>query len=100
MARRNSQDQVNSVREKLGLDRLRPFPRKIVVGIVGGLCFMAGVVMIFTPGPAVVFIPLGILLLATEFPWAERWFHRMKDTIHKARARWRLRRRRRAQARS
>lgn len=59
---------------------------------------MVGVVMIFTPGPALVFIPLSVLLLATEFPWAERYFHRMKDLMHDARARWRLRRRRRAQA--
>jgi hypothetical protein len=100
MARRDSHDQLNAIRKKLRLERLHPFPRKIVVGVVGGLCFLAGVVMIFTPGPALIFIPLGILLLATEFPWAERWFHRMKESVHKARVRWRLRRRRRAQARS
>src|SRR5690349_2631450 len=69
MARHKSHDQLRAVREKLKLDRLHPIPRKLVVGIVGGLCVLAGIVMIFTPGPALVFIPLGILLLATEFPW-------------------------------
>ena len=100
MARHAAEEQLKAVRKKLQLERLHPLPRKIIVGVVGGVCFLAGVVMIFTPGPAVVFIPLGVLLLATEFPWAERWFHRIKEAMHKARVRWRLRRRRRAQARS
>ena len=101
MARRDTQDRdrLNTVRRKLQLERFPPLSRKIIVGIVGGLCFIAGVIMLFTPGPAVVFIPLGLLLLATEFPWAERWLHRMREAIRKVRARWRLRRRRRAQAR-
>lgn len=100
MARRNTHEQLNTLRKKLRLERLHPLPRKLIVGIVGGICVIAGVIMIFTPGPAFLFIPLGVLLLATEFPWAERWFHRMKESIHKVRVRWRLRRRRRAHVRS
>ncbi len=97
MARRDIQarDRLNKVRRKLRLERFPPITRKIIVGILGGVCVVAGVVMLFTPGPAVVFIPLGLLLLATEFPWAERWLHRTMEAIHKVRARWRLRRRRR-----
>jgi len=100
MGRHAAEEQLKAVRKKLQLERLHPVPRKIIVGVVGGVCFIAGVIMIFTPGPALVFIPLGVLLLATEFPWAERWFHRMTAALRKVRARWRLRRRRRAQARS
>ena len=95
MSRHKSHEQLQAVRKKLRLERLSPLSRKVVVGIAGGLCVIAGAVMIFTPGPALVFIPLGTVLLATEFPWAERWFYRMKESMHKARARWRLRRRRR-----
>lgn len=83
------------MRRKLQLERLHPFPRKIVVGVVGGACFLAGVIMIFTPGPALVFIPLGVLLLATEFTWAEPWFERLRLAFLRARARWRLHKRRR-----
>jgi hypothetical protein len=52
--------------------------------------------MIVTPGPAIVFIPLGLLLLASEFKWAERWSQRCIDTMHKQRVKWRERKRRRA----
>jgi hypothetical protein len=60
---------------------VHPVPRKIIVGIVGGACLVVGMIMLVTPGPAVVFIPLGVLLLATEFPWAEKWFERLRDGL-------------------
>lgn len=33
---------------------------------------LAGLVMLVTPGPAFVILPLGLYLLALEFEWAER----------------------------
>jgi uncharacterized protein (TIGR02611 family) len=41
-------------------------------GILGGLVLLAGVVMLITPGPAFVLIPIGLAMLALEFEWAER----------------------------
>ena len=29
--------------------------------------------MLVLPGPAIVFIPLGLAILATEFLWARKW---------------------------
>ena len=39
---------------------------------------------------------VGLLLLASEFKWAERWAQRCTDAIHKQREKWRERKRRRA----
>jgi hypothetical protein len=83
--------------------RLHKLPkpiRLIVVGVAGGVCLVAGIIMIFTPGPALVLIPLGLLLLASEFQWAERCMHRLLNAVEAAREKWRERRRRRAQAKS
>ena len=43
-----------------------------------------GIIMIFTPGPAIVFIPAGLALLATEFQWARRLLHRVRPLIDAA----------------
>jgi tellurite resistance protein TerC len=34
---------------------------------------LIGVAMIVLPGPAIVVIPAGLAILATEFAWARRW---------------------------
>ena len=47
--------------------------RRIVVFILGISVVLVGIVMIVTPGPAVVVIPLGLAILATEFRWARKW---------------------------
>jgi uncharacterized protein (TIGR02611 family) len=46
--------------------------RRIVIGLVGLSTVVVGVVMIVTPGPALVVIPLGLGILALEFVWARR----------------------------
>jgi tellurite resistance protein TerC len=44
--------------------------RKVVVGVVGVSVLLIGALMIILPGPAVVVIPAGLAILATEFGWA------------------------------
>jgi uncharacterized protein (TIGR02611 family) len=39
---------------------------------LGMLILLGGVVMLVTPGPAFVLIPIGLAMLALEFTWAER----------------------------
>ena len=39
---------------------------------LGMLILAGGVVMLITPGPAFVLIPIGLAMLALEFTWAER----------------------------
>ena len=46
--------------------------------VVGGTVLIAGLIMIFTPGPAVVVVPLGLSILAIEFVWARRWLKKIK----------------------
>ncbi len=55
--------------------------RRIVVGSVGGLTLTAGIAMIVLPGPAVLFIPLGLGILATEFKWARKTLERGADSL-------------------
>jgi tellurite resistance protein TerC len=47
--------------------------RKVAVTILGASILVAGIVMLVLPGPAFIFIPLGLAILATEFRWAKRW---------------------------
>ena len=57
---------------------------KIVVTLVGTLMLLAGVVMLVTPGPAFVMIPLGLAILATEWEWARRWLEKARDQARRA----------------
>ena len=45
--------------------------KRILKTILGGVLVLVGVVMLVTPGPALVFIPAGLAILATEFHWAK-----------------------------
>lgn len=49
---------------------------RIGFAVVGSLILLAGVVMLVTPGPAFVLIPIGLAMLALEFAWAERLLER------------------------
>jgi hypothetical protein len=37
--------------------------------------------MLILPGPAIIFIPLGLAILATEFAWAKNWLSRTRQFI-------------------
>jgi hypothetical protein len=98
MVHRLAHEKMNKLRRALRLHKAHPLARKIIVGVLGGVSLAAGIVMIFFPGPAFIFIPLGILLLASEFKWAEPWARKVLEAFHHMRKRWRLWRRRRARA--
>ena len=55
--------------------------RRIVVGVVGATVLLLGVLMIATPGPAIVVIPLGLAILSIEFTWARMWLKRLRETL-------------------
>jgi uncharacterized protein (TIGR02611 family) len=46
--------------------------KRLLVFIVGVAVLLAGVAMLALPGPGVVVIIVGLVILATEFAWAER----------------------------
>jgi uncharacterized protein (TIGR02611 family) len=60
---------------------------RIVWGMAGSLISAAGTIMLVTPGPAFVLIPVGLAMLALEFTWAERLLERALRAAEKARER-------------
>jgi uncharacterized protein (TIGR02611 family) len=52
--------------------RNRHLAFRIVFGVTGAVVLAAGIVMLVTPGPAFVLIPVGLAMLALEFEWAEK----------------------------
>lgn len=44
---------------------------------------LIGVAMIVLPGPAIVVIPAGLAILATEYAWARRWLHIVRKSAKK-----------------
>ena len=57
--------------------------RKGFVLVIGLTVLLIGIIMIVTPGPAIVVIPLGLAILATEFIWARHLLHYAKEWIAK-----------------
>lgn len=52
--------------------------RKVAVLVIGASVLAFGVALIVLPGPAVVVIPAGLAILATEYLWARRLLRRLK----------------------
>lgn len=55
--------------------------RRIVIGVVGATVLVIGVVMLVTPGPALVVIPVGLAILSIEFTWARSYLRRLRESI-------------------
>lgn len=55
--------------------------RRIVVAVVGITVLLIGVIMIVTPGPALVLIPVGLAILSIEFAWARIWLRKLRESI-------------------
>ena len=54
--------------------------RKMVVFLIGISIVLIGCVLFFTPGPAIIVIPVGLAILATEFIWAKKLLKKFKET--------------------
>ncbi len=66
--------------------------RRIVILAVGSTVLFIGIVMIVTPGPAIVVIPLGLAILSVEFAWAKMWLRKLREGISAQNAKRRSRR--------
>lgn len=75
------------------LNNAPPLVRRIIIGVIGGTILLLGIAMIVLPGPAILVVPLGLAVLATEFLWARRWLKKFRVMMKQARrkvlpARW------------
>lgn len=68
-------------RAKTLADGTRRAARRVAVGVVGSTVLVIGVVMIVTPGPAILVIPAGLAILGTEFAWARRRVDRIRSEL-------------------
>jgi len=55
--------------------------KRIFTAIIGFTLLLIGLAMIVLPGPAILVIPLGLAVLATEFVWAKRLLRKLRSTF-------------------
>ncbi len=55
--------------------------KRLVIGTIGFTVVLIGIAMIVLPGPAVLVIPAGLGILATEFIWARRLLKAVKGKL-------------------
>lgn len=59
--------------------------RRVIILIVGSTIVILGIIMIVTPLPAILVVPLGLSILAIEFAWARRWLKRFTQMVEELR---------------
>jgi uncharacterized protein (TIGR02611 family) len=55
--------------------------RRLIVAVIGITILVIGIAMIVLPGPAIVVIPVALGILATEFAWARRLLHMVRERM-------------------
>lgn len=55
--------------------------RRIIILAIGSTILIIGIIMIVTPGPATILIPLGLGILGIEFAWARRGLKKIKTSV-------------------
>ncbi|HSN52545.1 MAG TPA: PGPGW domain-containing protein [Woeseiaceae bacterium] len=55
--------------------------RRIAVLAVGSTVVLLGIVMLVTPGPGLIVIPVGLAILSVEFAWARLWLRKVRESI-------------------
>ena len=55
--------------------------KRLAIFLIGISVVLIGCVLFFTPGPAIVVIPIGLAILATEFIWAKKLLKKFKEKV-------------------
>ncbi len=66
------------------MDITNPTYRKIkrwVTIVIGMTVLLFGITLLVLPGPAIVVIPLGLIILATELVWAKKLLMRVRKKL-------------------
>ena len=64
--------------------------RRVFIFLIGGTVVLVGVIMLVTPGPALIVIPAGLGILAVEFAWARRILKKAKSMFQQVGNNWTL----------
>lgn len=57
--------------------------KRLIIVVVGFTVLLIGIAMIVLPGPAIIVIPLGLGILASELVWARRILNKIKSKFQK-----------------
>lgn len=68
-------------RARLRRNRLTHAIWRTVVGVVGGVVTIAGLIMVPAPGPGWLVVFFGLLILASEFEFAQQWLDVAKRQV-------------------
>jgi uncharacterized protein (TIGR02611 family) len=55
--------------------------KRLIVAVIGFTTLGIGIAMIVLPGPAILVIPLGLSILATEFVWAKTFLEKVRSRL-------------------
>ncbi len=55
--------------------------RRWLMILIGFTVLILGLILIFLPGPAILVIPLGLVILAGEVVWARRALEQVKEKL-------------------
>ncbi|GAB7026040.1 PGPGW domain-containing protein [Geotalea toluenoxydans] len=55
--------------------------KRLIIAVTGFIVMAVGIAMIVLPGPAVIVIPIGLGILATEFVWARTILKHAKERM-------------------
>ncbi|KDN17497.1 PGPGW domain-containing protein [Amycolatopsis rifamycinica] len=58
--------------------------KRILITVAGGILLVVGVLLLVLPGPGLLLVLAGLLLLASEFPALERYVDPVRDRAMKA----------------
>ena len=61
------------------LDILYKQIKRLAIFLIGISIVLIGCVLFSTPGPAIIVIPIGLAILATEFIWAKKLLKKFKE---------------------
>jgi hypothetical protein len=55
--------------------------KKAIITVVGVFITLLGIILIVLPGPASLFIPIGLAILALEYPLARVWLRKFQRVL-------------------
>ena len=57
--------------------------RRLIIAVIGFTILLIGIVLLVLPGPAIIVLPIGLTILATEFVWARNLMKKVKTGMLK-----------------